>query len=453
MKILLIGCGKVGISLLQSLTEEGHDLVVVDQDPAVIEEISNIYDTMCVCGNGCTSDILTEAGVETADLVIAAAGSDEMNMLACFLARRLGAKHTIARIRNPEYNDQSLGFLRQQLDLSLSINPERLAALELYHVLQFPAAATVESFSRRNFTMIEILLKPDSILNGMNLIEMRKKFDEDFLVCAVRRGEDAFIPSGHFVLQGGDRIGLVATPAVITRLLKKTGLLQSRSKNVMLLGASRTSYYLAKMLLAAGCNVKVIEIDKDRCKEFAEELDGATVICGDGAHQELLMEEGIADMDAFVSLTGMDEENLLISFFAASRGVPKVIPKVNRTEYFTMAEKLGLDSMISPRKTVTDIVLRYARALQNSLGSKMETLYRLMDEKVEALEFNVLPDFKWTGIALKDLKLKPNILIAGILRGRRPIIPKGSDTIQPGDSVVVFATRQAVLDLADIIKV
>lgn len=452
MKILLIGCGKVGLTILQNLLEEGHDVVVADKSPAVIEEVSNIYDTLCVCGNGCDSEVLTEAGAASADLVLAITDSDEMNMLACFLARRMGAKHTIARIRNPEYNDQSLGFLRQQLDLSLAINPERLAAIELFHVLQFPAATTVESFSRRNFEMVELVLKPDSVLDGMNLIDMRKKYDAQFLVCVVQRGEEVFIPGGHFELHGGDRVGITATPAEIARLLKMLGLLKSRAKSVMILGASRVAYYLSKMLLASGSDVKVVEIDKDRCREFAEEMPDATVICGNGAQQELLMEEGIGSMDAFVSLTGMDEENLLISFFASTKGVPKVIPKINHAEYVPMAEKLGLESYVSPRKIVTDVVLRYARALQNSLGSKTETLYRLMDDKVEALEFNVLEDFAWTGIPLKDLKLRPNVLIAGIIRGRRPIIPKGADTIEAGDKVVVFAARQTVVDLADIIK-
>ena len=452
MKIILVGCGKVGTTILDSLLEEGHDMMVVDSDPAVIEETSNIYDTMCVCGNGCDCEVLTEAGAEDTDLIIAATGSDEMNMLSCFLAKRMGAKHSIARIRNPEYNDQSLGFLRHQLDLSLAINPDRLAASELFRILRLPAAINIETFSRRNFEMIEILLKPDSILDGLSLMEMRKKYQAQFLVSAVQRGEEVFIPGGNFVLRGGDRIGITAKTAEIVKLLKMLGLLQKQAKNVMILGGSRTTFYLAKMLLGSGCHAKIIDVDPEKCREFSDELNGAVVICGDGAQQELLMEEGIGTMDAFVSLTGMDEENLLISFFASSKGVPKVITKINRAEYFPMAEKLGLDSIVSPRKTVSDMVLRYTRALQNSLGSKMETLYRLMDDKVEALEFNVLPDFEWTDIELKDLKLKPNILIAGIIRDRTPLIPKGSDKILAGDKVVVFAGSKQVMDLADIMQ-
>ncbi len=452
MRIIVVGCGKIGSTILASLVAEGHDVVAVDQTPAVIDELTNIYDVMGVCGNGADCETLSEAGVEKAELVVAATDSDERNMLCCFIARRMGAKHTIARIRTPGYNDQSLGFLRQQLDLSTSINPELLAAKELFSLLRLPSALNVETFSHGHFEMVELVIKEDSLLDGLSLIELRKKFQAMFLVCVVQRGEEVYIPDGNFVLKVGDRIGLTATPAEIHKLLKMLGLLQRQAKNVMILGASRTAFYLAKMLLASGASVKIVEQDREQCEAFCEALPGVVMLHGDGVQQELLLEEGIGSMDAFVALTGMDEANILISFFAASQQVPKSIAKVNRSELAAMAQRLGLDCIISPKKIVSDVLVRYARALNNSRGSKMETLYKLMDDKAEALEFSVDEDFKWCHIALKDMKFKKNILIGGIIRGRRPIIPSGEERILPGDKVIVIVGGSRVENLSDIIQ-
>lgn len=451
MKIVVEGCGKIGTTILQSLLKEGHDLVAIDNNPAVVEEITNIYDAIGVCGNGADSDTLSEAGIEKADIFVAVTDSDELNMLSCFIAKRMGAKHTVARIRNPEYNDQSLSFMRQQLDLTMSINPELLAAQELFHILKLPAATKIETFSRRNFEMIELHLKPDSPLDGVRLMDLRKKYKANFLICVVQRGEDVYIPDGNFELRSGDKIGLTATPAEIHRLLKMMGTLQKQARNVMILGASRTAYYLGKMLTSAGNAVKVVEKDLKRCTEFCEALPEAVVIQGDGALQELLYEEGIRSADAFVALTGMDEENILISFYAMSQNVPKVISKVNRDELTLMAEKLGLDCIVSPQRIIADVLVRYARALQNSVGSKVETLYNLMDGKAEALEFTVSAEFPAQNIPLKDMKLKPNILIGGIIRGRKPLIPTGNDVILAGDQVVVIARGHRLSDLSDII--
>ena len=451
MKIIIVGCGKIGTTILSSLVTEEHDVVAVDDNASVITEITNIYDVMGVCGNGADCETLTEAGVERAELFVAVTGSDELNMLSCFIARKMGAKHTIARIRNPEYNDQSLGFMKQQLHLSMAINPEKLAAKELFNVLKLPSAAKIESFSRRNFEMVELKLKPDSPLDGLKLIDLRKKYDVRVLICAVRRDDNIYIPDGNFELKSGDKIGITAAPAEILRFLRMLGIMQKQARNVMILGGSKTAYYLSEMLLAGGNSVKVIERDRKRCLELCDKLPSAVVIHGDGAQQELLREEGIHSMDAFVSLTGIDEENILLSFFAASQDVPKVISKVNRDEFAPIAEKLGLDCIVSPRKIISDILVRYARALENSIGSKVETLYQLMDGKAEALEFIVAPDCSLSGVSLKELKLKPNILVAGIIRGRKTIIPAGDDFILPGDNVVVLAAGQRLNDLSDII--
>lgn len=454
MKIIIVGGGKIGATLIESLECEGHDITVVDRDQKVIDEISNIYDVMCVCGNGVDNDTLKEADVANAELLISVTDSDEINMLICFIAKKMGASYTVARVRNPEFNDKRMGQVKQYLDLSLTINPEFLAALEIFNILKLPAAINIETFSRRNFSMIELLLKEGTHLDGMNLIELRKKYNLNFLISVVKRGDEVYIPDGNFVLKTGDHICLTANFIEIQKLLKMLGLAKKQSKSVMILGATTTCYYLAKMLIRAGTDVTIIDKDIDRCNQFAEKLPEAVIINGDGAEQEVLMEEGIASTDAFVSLTGMDEENILISFFAQSQNVPRVIAKVNRNELAAMAEKLGLDSIVSPKKAVSNVITSYARALENSLGSNVETMYKLMDGSVEALEFNVQSDFKVQHIPLKEMKLKNDVLIAGIIRKRKAFVPTGDDEIVAGDKIIVIAKSgdQKMNDLADILR-
>ena len=447
MKIIIVGCGKIGRSMVESLTTEGHDVLVIDNDPAVLNETTDIYDVMGVCGNAVDCDTLTEANAKNTDILVATTDSDEMNMLICFLAKKLGAKHTIARIRNPEYNDQSLGFLRQHLDLSISLNPELLIAEEISNILQLPSAVKIERFSRRNIEMVEIILPNDSSLDGINLIKMREKYKANYLICTVQRDNKVYIPDGHFELRHGDRIGLVATHSEVAKLLGWLGLLRKRAKSVMILGGGKPSYYLAKKLIALGVDVKIIEERLDRCEFLAAELPEAVVIHGNGAQQELLLEEGISSMDAFVSLTGMDEENIMLSIFASMQNVPKVVSKINRDELLTMAKKLGVETIVSPSALTTNIIVRYARALENSKGSNVETLYKLMDGKAEALEFNVKADSTVIGISFRDIKLKPNVLVAGITRGRKTIIPSGSDMIMEGDRVIVISAEQRLHDL------
>jgi trk system potassium uptake protein TrkA len=451
MRVIIVGSGKIGRYIVESLLKEGHDVVVVDNSEKVVEEVTNLYDVMAVCGNGADWETLAEAGADHAELVAAITDSDEKNMLSCFLARKLGARHTIARIRNPEYNDASLGFLKEQLNLSMAINPEQLAAEEIYNLLKFPSATKVESFSRRNFEMIEIRLRADSPLDGMKLYEMRQKYKGQYLVCAVQRAEDVYIPDGNFVLKSGDRVGLTATRSEVSKLLKSLGAMQRQARNVMILGGSRTAYYLAKLLLMGGNQVKIIEQDREICRELCDSLPKAVVLQGDGAQQEILMEEGLEQQDAFVALTGVDEENILMSIFAANHNVPKVISKVNREEMSALAEKLNLDTIISPRKLVSDIIVRYARALYNSEGSNIETLYHLMDGYAEALEFHVNAGSPVIGRPLKEMKFKPNTLIGGIIRQRKAIIPSGDDVILAEDNVVIIGSGVRFSDIADIL--
>ena len=448
MNIMIAGCGKIGSTITESLVSEGHSVAIVDNDPAVVSEMTNICDVMGVCGNGADCETLEAGGVSSADLFVAVTGSDEFNMLSCFMAKKMGAQHTIARIRNPEYNEHSLGFMRQALDISMPINPELLTAHEIYNLLKFPSAVKIETFSQRDFEMIEIKLADDSPLDGLSLRELREKYNAKVLVCAVRRGSEVRIPDGRFVLHAGDRLGLTAAPAEIQKFMKAIGALRRQARSVMILGGSMTAHYLAKRLTAA---------DKDADgrerggRNRAADLPRAVVICGDGARQELLIEEGLTSHDAFVSLTGMDEENILMSFFAASQNVPVVIAKLNRDEMMPLAGRLGLEYIVSPKKIISDVLVRYARALQNSIGSSVETLYKLMDGKVEALEFKVGSGLSLLEVPLKELNLKPGILIAGIIRDRKTIIPAGDDRIMSGDRVIVIAAGQTLGNLSDIL--
>ncbi len=451
MKIIVFGCGKVGATVISGLSGEGHDIVAIDKDPKAVERMTNMYDVMGLCGNGIDSDTMLEAGCDEAELFVAVTGSDELNMLGCFLARRMGAKHTIARLRNPEYNDDSLVFLRQHLDLSMPINPDKQVAHEIFNTLRFPSAVKVDTFSGRNLEIVELVLGSDSPFAGMKLIDIRKKYDEKFLVCFVMREDTVCIPDGNFELCVGDKIGVTAPHSEIQKLLKNMGMPQKMPKSVMIMGASRIAFYLSKMLINAGVHVKVVEKNPEVCSEFASGVPSAVMIVGDGMDSEVLLEEGISTVDGFVALTGSDEVNILSSFFATGQNVPAVITKVNRSDIANTSERLGLRCIVSPQKTVSDILSRYARAIHNSLGSNVETLYKLMDGKAEVLEFKVAADFEYCNIAFKDLKTKPNFLIAGIIRARKPIIPSGNDVIMPGDRVIVLAAGHTLGDLSDII--
>lgn len=452
MNIIVNGCGKIGKTILASLVAEGHDVVAIDNKPQVINEITNIYDVMCVCGNGTDSDILLEAGATNAELMISMTGSDELNMLSCYLAKKLGAQYTIARIRNPEYNDKSLGFMREQLDLSLTLNPELLASVELYNILKLPSAAKVETFSARKFEMVEIKLKPDSPLDGIKIMDLRNKFKAKFLISAVGRGEEAYIPDGNFTLKSGDRICISAISTEIIHFLKELGTQQSPAKKIMILGGGKLAFYLAKKLCEGSNSVTIIEKNHQICERLCEVLPKATIVNADGTDQEVLLEEGLLSVDAVVSLTGMDEQNILMSAFAQMKGVPKVITKINREALMPMAESWGLDTIISPKLTVSNVLVKYARALENSQGSSVETLYKIMDDKVEVLEFTVKDDFEKCNITFKELSLKPNTLVAGIIRNRKTIIPTGDDMLMPQDKVIILAANQRINKLSDILR-
>ena len=451
MKIVVVGCGIIGKTIIAKLIKEKHDVTAIDVDSSVIAEVSDLYDVMAICGNGTEHDRLREAKVEKADIFIAVTSSDELNMLACFIAKRMGAKNTVARIRNAKNNDDSFIFMKEQLELSIAINPEKRTAQAIYNLLKLPGASKVETFGNNGFDMVELPVRKDSVMDGAKLIDLRKKYKADFLVCAVGRGDNLFIPNGDFMLQAGDKVGLIISEENTTSVLKMLGLVHKQIKSVIILGAGTMAHYLTEILLRRRIAVKVIEQNKARADDLCARFPKADIIYGDGMSEDLLAEERIDDADALVALTGKDEENILISFYAISRNVPKVIANVNRSELSTLAEKLGLECIVTPQKTVADILVRYARSLQISTGSEIEQFYSLMNGKAEGLEFTILESFPFCNVPIKQLLFKPGVLIAGILRKDKKIIPGGDDTIQIGDKVILIANNRSVYSLTEVI--
>ena len=454
MNIIVVGCGKIGYRLVAEFVNEGHDITVIDTDNPTVEEITNIYDCMGVCGNGVDCNVLESAGAREADLLVSVTNSDELNMLACFLSREMGTKNTVARIRNPEYNGDSLAFMRHKLELSMAINPERLMAQELYNILKIPSAFKVDYFARRNLEMIEVRLKPESSLCGKKLSKIRENQKEEFLIAAVLRQGELIIPDGSFELKAGDVISIAASPGDMQKLLKGLGLLKKQARNIMIVGGSKTAYYLADMLLASGNDVRIVEKNLERCRELSEALPkDAIIIHGDGSNRELLLEEGMRSLDAFLCLTELDEMNILTSLFVSRQNVPTVISKVNKSELVDVAESMGLDYTVSAKELTAEILLRYTRALGNSRGSAVETLYKIMDGKAEALEFVAQDGAVYLGVSLKELSIKQGVLVVGIIReGKKALIPNGDDKIQSGDRVIVLSANNRLNDLSEILR-
>lgn len=450
MNIVVVGDGKVGYTLTEQLSREGHDMVVIDNSSKALSNSTNALDVIGIHGNGVSYQVQKEAGVDKADLLIAATSSDEINMLCCMVAKKLGAKNTIARVRNPEYAMQMV-FLKEELGLSLVINPEQAAAAEISRILRFPSALKVDTFARGRVELVEYKLREGTPLDGLPLYALSRKYRFKILICAVQRGAEVYIPTGDFILRTGDKLTITATPKEIEGFFKAIGAFSQRVKDVMIIGGGRITFYLALRLIESGIRVKVIEQDEKKCMELSDYLPKAMIIHGDGTDRELLSEEGIASVDAFVTLTGMDEENIIISMYAAAQHVKKVITKVSRTDFADMLSGSGLDTFIIPKSITATQIVRYVRAMQNSLGSNVETLYQIVNGKVEALEFHAREKARCIGVPLKDLALVRELLIACIIRKGRIIVPGGDDSILAGDSVVVVTTNGGLDDLDDIL--
>lgn len=441
MNIIIIGGGKVGVTLVEYLNNEGHAVVLVDVKSSVIERIQNDFDVMGIVGSGTDIEVLKEAGVKRSDMVIAVTESDEFNVLCCVISKRLGAAHCVARIRNPEYYKQ-MAFMRDEMGLNMVVNPEFYAANEISRILRFPAAIKTETFAKGRIELAEIKVDEDSPLAGKALWEIYSKYKVKVLVCAVQRDDEVIIPNGDFKLKGDDKIHVTATRRDIAKFMHDIGIDNQRLKTVMLIGGGRVSYYLAKQLIDSGMKVKIIEQNMERCDELSEHLPKASIICADGTDKDTLIEEGIDNVDALVTLTGIDEENIIISMYARMRLVDKVVTKINRLSFADMLDSLGIDSIVTPKNITANVILGYARAMGNSSGTEINTLYRIIGNKAEAIEFKVTDEQKFTLVPLKNLKLRKNILIASIVHGGKPFIPDGNSTIEPGDSLIIVTTLQ-----------
>lgn len=452
MRIIVVGCGKIGKTIIESLIQERHEVIAVDKDRNVIEEISTEYDVKCICANGAEYDSLIEIGAETADIFIAVTTSDEANMLSCFVAKKLGAKHTVARIRDIGNSDgKGLRFLREQFGLSMTINPERLTASAIYNVLKLPSAVKAEVFPGSKFEISEAVVKQGSLLSGVMLKDIKNKVKEKFLISIVSRGDNIYIPDGKFTLSDGDKVAVIADERNMDGALRAITSESRAIKQVMILGASKICHYLCDKLLSAKISCKVIDVDRERCLDMCEEFSDAAVICGNGMNGDLLLEEGISGSDAFVALTGRDEDNILISFYASNHGVKKVVAKVNNDEMSDTASGLGLDCIVSPKDITADYIIRYARSLEDATEGEINALYSLAGGGAEAVEFSV-KDFEGSNVPLKELKLKKDILIGGIIRDGKNIIPCGDDVINDGDRVIIVATGKRLTRLSDILR-
>ncbi len=452
MRIVIVGAGKVGLELTRQLSA-GNRVTIIDEDQQLIDNVINIYDVMAVCGNGASYEVQREAEGERADLLIATTSSDEINILACLVAKKLGVQHTIARVRNPEYEKQ-LRFMRGELGLSMAINPEKAAAREIARVLRFPAAMKVETFSKGRLELVEYRVTPGSALDGARLSDLYRDLRVRVLICAVVRGEEIAIPSGDFVLHAGDKVYLTSSSHQLAQFFRQLGVFRGRASSVMIVGASKICFYLASELLDMGMSVKIVDRSEARCLQMAERLPKALVIVGDGADSELLHEEGIEQTDAFVAITGIDEANILMAMCAArqSQGC-KVVAKINRKSLVDLVSGGSMiDSVVSAGSVTTELIVQYVRAMESAAGAQIKTLHRLVDGAVEALEFSVPEDMPFTGVPLKDLRLKSGILLAGIVRQNgKIVIPSGGDCLEPHDDAIVVSTS-TLQDLRDIFQ-
>lgn len=451
LNIIIVGCGKVGITLVEQLGKEGHDITIIDKNARKIQEITNLYDVLGLVGNGASYSVQMEAGIEKTDLIIAVTESDELNLLCCTIAKRVGNCAAIARVRTPDYS-REVGYLREKLGLAMIINPELEAAKEAARVLYLPTALEVNSFAHGQAELIKFKVPDGNILDGMKIAYLGAKIAKDILICAIERAGRVYIPSGDFQMAKGDIISFASPRKIAKAFLEKIGFQTNRVKNTMIIGGGKAAYYLAKQLIGMGISVKIIETNQARCDELHILLPKAIIINGDGTDQELLKEEGIEYAESFVALTGIDEENILLTLHARQVSNAKVITKINRINFKDVISNLDLGSVIYPRYITSEAIIAYVRAKKDSMNSNIETLYHMFDHQVEAIEFSVDAASALTDVPLKDLALKKNLLIAFINRHGSILIPSGQDCIQVGDTVMIVTTHTGFNDIRDILK-
>lgn len=451
LKIIIVGCGKVGANLVDQLSKEGHDITVIDKKAEKIQDITNTYDVMGLVGNGASYSTQMEAGIEETDLIIAVTDSDELNLLCCTVAKRVGKCAAIARVRTPDYSEET-GYLREQLGLALIINPELEAAREVARILYLPTALEVNSFAHGQAELVKFKVPDGNLLNGLSLAYLGKNITNDILICAVERNGEVYMPNGDFVLQSGDVVSFVSERHIARDFLKQIGLATRQVKDTMIIGASKAAYYLAKELLNMGISVKIIEKEKENCESLSVKLPKAIIINGDGTDPDILKEEGIETVQSFIPLTGIDEENIMLTLYAKQVSKAKVVTKINRVNYKQVINNLDLGSLVYPKYITSEAIIAYVRAKKNSMGSNIETLYHMFDSRVEAIEFIVEENSKVSGVPIKDLKLKKDVLISFINHNGHIIIPTGNDEIEDGDTVMIVTKNTGFTGIDDIVR-
>lgn len=448
MNIVIIGAGKVGYSLAKQLSKEDHSVTVIDSSQSRIDYITSNLDVFVVHGNGANYEVQETAGVSQANLVISATNLDEVNMLCCIVAKKLGAAHTIARVRDPDYIKQVV-FLQEELGLSLWINPEQATAEEIFRILRFPSAARIDPFAKGKAELVEFKLGENNPLCGMSISSIHPKYKVKVLISIVERAGKVSIPNGNFVLQAGDKISVVGSFVEQGRFAQLIGLRKKPVKKVMIIGGGKITIYLTELLLGIGAKVKIVERDYDRCVYLKNRLEKATVVCADGTKPDVLREEGLLEADALVALTGFDESNIIISVYAKSLGVDAVITKVNGSQFDLILDKTGIDVTVQTSQVTVERITHYIRAMEHSKGSQMETLYLLNDGKAEAMQFNITEEDAPDG-KIRDYKLRDEVLLSAILRGGKCLIPGGNDSVLPNDAVIIVTRHHDIRKFSDI---
>lgn len=451
MKIIIVGIGKLGEYLTRILVKDNNEVTLIDNDFSTSKDLINNEDVNYVDGSGLDPNVLIEAGVRDANLVISVMDKDESNIICSLLSKKLGAKHTIARIRGLEYSNM-INILKEDLGLSMAINPELLTANQIAGALSIPSALESSSFFKGRIQMISLKIKKNSKLEGITLNDLSKKYNTKVIVCLIERNGNMIIPQGSTILMENDKINIVGTVKEIKEFLEFTKLIEEKTRKVIISGGSSTAVYLAKNLLDLGMQVKIIEINSERCKVLSETLPKALIIHGDVSDQNVLYEEGIETCDAFVTLTSIDEENIVYSMFASMKNVPKIITKINHIDLDGVIDKANIDTVITPHRIAASQIIQYVRAMQNKKQSSCEAIYKFDNDKFEMIEFNVKEDFKASNIKIKDMKLKQNILIVSILRGRSVITPNGNEVIKPRDTIVIIDGTDSVKNINDILE-
>lgn len=450
MNIIIVGCGKVGVTLAEQLDQEGHDVVVIDNRASAVESAANFMDVMGIVGSGASHQVLMEAGIENADLLIAVTGSDELNLLCCLIARKAGNCHTIARVRNPQYNDE-IDFIREGMGLSMTINPELETATEMAALIKLSSAIEIDTFANGKVELLKFQVPENSVLNNMKVIDLSAKLHCNVLVCIAERGDQVYIPSGSFELHTNDIISIIASHKNALDFFQRAGVFIKEIKNVMLIGGGNLTVYLSKKLAESGIKVTIIEQNMERCEELSDLLPDAMIINANATIKNVLLEEGIEDAEAFASLTNYDEENILLSLYAKKRSKAKTFTKITRMTYDDIVDEMPLGIIVNPKLVTADRILQHIRAMKNSQGSNVETLYQLVDNRVEALEFYVRDNSRLLGMPLERLQLKSNLLVSCINRNGNIIIPNGQDYIEAGDTVIIVTTNKGLNDLNDIL--